>query len=158
MNATAPDGAPNLGRIEEPGRERGRRAGYVASIVINFVWLYVAHHLLDWKVPFLTPAFADVLWAIDLSLEATILANLTFLVYDARWFRGLVQIGLTGIAFVVTAILYSWFPFDFGTPVGNELAHLGLVLVMVCLAIAVVVQTIVLIVEQVRGVSPPANR
>ena len=124
---------------------RGRRAGYIASIVANVVLLYVADHLLEWGVPFLTPAFGDVLWWIHLSLEATIVANLVLLAYDARWFRGLVQVGLIGIAFVVTAILYAWFPFDFGRLVWNELAHVCLVLVMIALAIAAVVQAAALV-------------
>jgi hypothetical protein len=129
---------------------RARRAGYVGTIVVNAIMLYVAHHLLVWEVPFVTPAFADVLWAIDLSLWATIVANVLFLGYDAAWFRHLVQIGLSGIAFLVTTQLYAFFPFDFGAPAWNDGARLALVLVMAAIILAIIVQAIVLVVDLTR--------
>ena len=128
-----------------------RRAGYIGAVVVNCVVLYVMHHLLAWGVPFVTPAFADVLWAIDLSIEATIVANLLYLFYDERWFRGLLQIGLSVIALLVTAILYARFPFDFGVASWNQLAQFGLLLVMFALVIATVVQIVVEAVELIRG-------
>jgi hypothetical protein len=131
-------------------RERGRRAGYAAAIIVNALLLYVAHHLLAWGVPFVTPAFADVLWAIDLSVTATILANAVYLAYDARWFRQLTQLGLSGLAFVVAAVLYAAFPFDFGTASWNDLGHLALLLVMLALILAMIVQAVVLLIGLIR--------
>jgi hypothetical protein len=131
-------------------RARVRRVGYVGSIVVNAILLYVVHHLLAWKAPFITPSFADVLWAIDLSLWATILANALFLGYEAAWFRRGIQIILTGIAFLVAALLYAVFPFDLGDSAWNDGARLALVVVMVALIIAIVVQAIVFVVDVAR--------
>jgi hypothetical protein len=139
-----------IGGNPGPRGARGRRAGYVAAIVVNAVLLYVAHHLLAWQVPFVAPSFGDVLWAIDLSFTSTIVANAVCLAYDARWFRNLTQLGLSGLAFVVAAVLYGIFPFDFGTATWNELAHLGLLLVMGALIIAMLVQTVVILTNLIR--------
>jgi len=64
-----------------------RRGCYATALVVNAVLLYSAHRLLEWGVPFLTPSFNDVLWALDLSLGATVLANAAFIAYDSAWFR-----------------------------------------------------------------------
>jgi hypothetical protein len=154
------DSLDDLGRRfrwepSDEAKAAGRRAGYVGSIVVNVIWYYIAHNLLRWGVPFLTPAFANVLWAIDLSIGATILANALFLAYDERWFRRLLQIFLTGLAFVVTATLYGVFPFDFGDPMWNSLASFCLFAVMIATVLATLVQLVVFVVgEGVRTVSP----
>lgn len=150
MATMAPNEELPRGPLEKNG-SNVRRAGYIGAIVVNFIVLYVMHHLLVWGVPFVTPAFADVLWAIDLSIQATIVANLLYLFYDERWFRGLLQIGLTVIALLVAAILYARFPFDFGAASWNQLAQFGLLLVMFALVIATIVQVVVEVVEVIRG-------
>ena len=48
----------------EAERQRWRQAGYIAAVVINAVLLVIAHTLLRWPIPVITPAWADVLWAI----------------------------------------------------------------------------------------------
>ncbi len=130
-------------------RVAGRRAGYVAAIVINAIMIYIVEHLLAWNVPFLLPSFAGVVWAIDLSLWATIVANVFYLMYDARWFRDAVQIVLNAIAFVVSSILYATFPFDFGAT-GNDLGRLFILFIMGCLVLATIVQVVMLVVDLVR--------
>jgi hypothetical protein len=72
---TAPDAGAGAG---------ARSGGYLLAIVINALLLYVVQHLVAWDVRFITPAWNDVLWAVDLSLQATIVANVLFLIYDAR--------------------------------------------------------------------------
>jgi hypothetical protein len=101
-------------------------------------------------VPFVTSAFADVLWAVDLSMTTTILANAVYLAYDAPWFRDLTQLGLSGLAFVVAALLYAVFPFDLGAATWNDLGHLALLLVMVALVLAMIVQAIVFLIGLIR--------
>jgi hypothetical protein len=131
-------------------RERSRRAGYVIAIIVNALLLYIAHHLLAWGVPFVTPGFGDVLWAVDLSMTTTIVTNAVHLAYDAPWFRDLTQLGLSGLAFVVAALLYAVFPFDFGAATWSDLGHLALLLVMLALVVAMIVQTVVLLIGLIR--------
>src|ERR1700674_330882 len=96
-------------------RAGARSGGYLLAIVINVLLLYVVHHVVAWDVRFITPAWNDVLWAVDLSLQATIVANVLFLIYDARWFHSLVQAVPAGIAVLSLWWMYQVFPFDFGS-------------------------------------------
>jgi len=81
---------------------------------MNLVFLYVANNLLAWDLlSFLTAAFGSVVWLINLSLAATILANVVWLGYDAPWFKSLSQIGVNLISAVVSIRMYQVFPFDF---------------------------------------------
>jgi hypothetical protein len=131
-------------------RHRWRQAGYIGVVICNAILLVIAHSLLRWSVPFITPAWADVLWAIDLSLTAGIIANAIFVSYDEPWFRDLVQLALTALALVAWLTLAQVFPFDFGDPGTNDLARLVGLLVVAALAIALLVQTIVWLVDRVR--------
>jgi hypothetical protein len=135
-------------------RAGARRAGYVGSIVVNAIWYYVAHNLLRWGISFLTLSFASVLWAIDLSIGASVVANALFLAYDERWFRRLLQIFLTGLAFIVTSTLYGVFPFEFGDPMWNSLASFCLFVVMILTVLAMLAQLVVFVVgEGARTIS-----
>ena len=116
------------------------RFGYIIAIVVNALLLYVIHHLLDWNVFFVTERFSEVLWALDLSLQATILANLLFLVYDAAWFKHLAQIVLNLLSILATFILYWVFPFDFGLAWWNQLVKFALLLAIAGMAIAIIVE------------------
>jgi len=146
---------------EEHGRDRWRartderrrslrQSGYIAAVVINAIFLAVVHSLLSWHVPFITSAWPDVLWAIDLSVGGSIVANAVFVAYDERWFRGLVQIGVTALSLVAVLTLVQVFPFDFGSPSWNDLAHFAGDLLVFAIAIAIIVQAIVWIVDQAR--------
>jgi len=146
-NQTDPNQEPSQGAGVEDGRRRTRRTrkvDYVIAIVINLIALYVLHNLLNWHVPFLTERFAAVLWAFDLSIEATIVANVLFLVYDAGWFKHLAQIALDVLGLVVIATLYGVFPFAFG-PFGNQIGRLALLAAGLGLGIALIVEAVQLL-------------
>jgi len=121
--------------------ERASRPGYIAAIIVNVVLLYVAHHLLEWHVPFVTQEFTVALWAVDLSLIATIVGNAMLLGYDARWFKRLVQIALNVVAVAMVATLYGIFPFDFGYS-GDRIARICLWAMMLALGIATIVEAV----------------
>ena len=133
-----------------------RSGGYLLAIIINAVLLYIAHHVLAWDVRFITPAWDDVLWAVDWSLQATIVANVLFLVYDVRWFHSLVQVVPAGVAVLSLWWMYQIFPFDFGSVGMNDVARLGLVLLTIAAAIGTLVAAVVGIVDLVRCVFEPA--
>jgi len=131
-----------------------RHGGYSAELVVNAILLYAAHHLLEWGVPFLTPAFADVLWAIDLSLGAAIIANALFIAYDPAWFKHLSQAALNFFSLVSTYTLYRVFPFDFELAQWNDIVGVLLVVGMVATAIAVIVHLVQAIGESFAVVVP----
>jgi hypothetical protein len=145
-------GRPIWRTPSEETRYGWRQSGYIIAIVVNAVLMVVAHNLLNWQLPFITPAWADVRWAVDLALSASIVANAVFMSYDRPWFHALVQIALTGLALVVWLALVQVFPFDFGSGRANEVARLAGSLVCFALVIAILVQTIVWIVDQIRRV------
>jgi hypothetical protein len=119
-----------------------RRGGYMAAMIVNAIVLYAAHHVLEWGVPFITASFDDVLWALNLSIGATIIANALFIAYDAAWFRHLAQIVLDGLALLSVYTLYSVFPFDFESAWLSDIVNIVLLLTMLAVAIALVVQVV----------------
>jgi hypothetical protein len=140
------------------GARAGARSGnYVLAIVINVVFLYVVHHLVAWDVRFITPAWNDVLWVVDLSLQATIFANVLFLVYDVRWFHSLVQVVPAGVAVLSLWWIYQIFPFDLGSPEMNDFGRLGLIVLMVAAAVGTLATAVVGVVDLIRVVVEPAG-
>jgi hypothetical protein len=111
-----------------------RRFGYTVAVAINLVMLVVVNNILDWGwLPFLTEEFASLIWLFNVSLTATILANLVYMVYDPVWFKSFTQIGLNLISMIVLLRMLQVFPFDFSAyefdwePVARFVLILGLI-------------------------------
>ncbi len=130
------------GRVWRRGefRKRNRRAEYIAAIIVNAILIYIFNNLLKWRVPFLTSDFNLVLWAVNLSLGATIIANILFLAYDARWFHHLLQLVLNILAFLSTYLLYRIFPLAFSERLIEQVVRIALIFAMVALGIALIVE------------------
>ena len=122
-----------------------RRFGYLVSIAVNLVILYLANGVPNWDVPFITNDWPDVLWAVNLSLQATIIANLVFLAYDPRWFRHSARILLAALSIIVFYTLYRVFPFDLGRALYDQIARIALLAGMVGVGIALIVEFVGLI-------------
>jgi hypothetical protein len=92
--------------------QTARRIGYIVSIVVMIVVIYVLRHLRQWGVTFLNEDFENALFYIELSIYVSIAANALFILYDHRWFKHLLQ----GIANIFSALalimIYVIFPFD----------------------------------------------
>ena len=88
-----------------------RRVGYIVSVIVMIVIIYILRHLRQWGLTFLTEDFENALVYIELSIYVSIAANILFIFYDHRWFKHLIQ----GIANVFSALslimLYVIFPF-----------------------------------------------
>ena len=92
----------------------GRRIGYLVAAGLNAALLWIAHQLLDWGWPsFLTGAFDDLLPYVTVSLAATMVVHLVWMMWDPAWFKHLAQLGLDLISVVVTVRAWQIFPFDF---------------------------------------------
>jgi hypothetical protein len=124
-------------------RDGARRSGFIGSIVVNAILLYAAHNVLDWQIGWIMPSWSDVLWAVDLTLETSIVVNALYLVVDARWFRSLAGAVSCGVAVLSTWWVYVIYPFDFGSAATNDLVRFGLVLLIVATTIATFVTAIV---------------
>lgn len=91
-----------------------RRAGYLITIVVNAVMLWVAHQLLPWGWPdFLTADFEQVLPVVTASIVATIVVNAVLLADDRRGLAAFGDVITSAFALAVLFRLWSVFPFDF---------------------------------------------
>lgn len=148
MRAGAPCGRLD-GMVTEHSRP-ARIAGYLVAAAVNAVLLWVAWRLLDWGwPPFLTDGWRDVLPILSVSLLATIVVNLGYVAYDARWLRSAMGIVLLAISVAVTARLLQVFPFDLAGA-WETVVRVLLVLALVGSAIGIVVNLVTLVRVAVR--------
>jgi hypothetical protein len=111
MTVTRPQDTRVRSRAAPPP---GRKAGYLVAAVVNGVLLYVVNNLLEWEwPPFLTEDFSFMLTILNVSLVASLVVNVAWIVADPIWFRSPAQIGLNVISFVVAIRTWQVFPFDF---------------------------------------------
>ena len=135
-------------------RRAGTTSGYVAAIVVNIIMLLLVNSDAVWRwLTFVTDDIDRVLPLIELSLMASIVANAAYLVYDARWFTSLTQIGVLGISLLVTVRMLEVFPFDFPTDgvAWATIARVVLILALVGVAIAIVVEVVRFFGAIIRG-------
>ena len=91
-----------------------RRIGYSVAIAANGVMLVIVNNILAWGwLSWLTDDFELLLPIINLSLVASIVANLFYLAYDADWFKTLGDTALLVISMGVAIRTWQVFPFDF---------------------------------------------
>lgn len=136
--------APTRGAAQGPG-PGARRFGYIVSIVINLILLYLANNVENWDVPFITNDWPDVLWILNLSFQATIIANLVFLAFDPSWFRHGVQVLLNALGLVVIYTLYQVFPFDFGGAQINAGIRVAMLIGVFGVGIAIIIEFVALV-------------
>ena len=92
-------------------RRPSRRVGYAVAVILNAVLLFLVNIEPGWQtLPFLTDSFADVLPLVNVSMWASLLANLA---YDPPWFRATCEAVLAAIALAVSMRMLKVFPFDY---------------------------------------------
>lgn len=97
----------------QPSRAR-RRGGNVGSIVINAVLIFLLDAHPGWRsVPFLTPATAQVIGLVTLTLAAGLVANLMYLMADPPRLRAFGDLVTLTISLVTTVRVWQVFPFAF---------------------------------------------
>lgn len=84
---------------------------YLLAILINLIFLYIVNNLLYWNISFIAISFADVLWAINLSLVVAIVANVSFILYDPPWYKIVAKILMNFTALIAAFTLLTVFPF-----------------------------------------------
>ncbi len=143
---TAPSPPEQRERPAERAPAPGRRAGYVATVIVNAVLLWISHQLLDWGWPrFLTEDFDEVLPIVSASFVAAIVANLAFVVYDPRWFTSLLEALTSAISLAAGIVVLRVFPFDF-----SSYAHDWSWLVRTVIVVGIVATAITLVVQLAR--------
>ncbi len=116
-----------------------RRFGYLITILVNFALIYAAQNLLNWNVPFLTNRFTECLWAINLSLGATIFVNFIFLVFDRRWFRSLMQSFTNVFSFISGYVFWRVFPLQLPENIVRWV-NLALIILLVLILLSILTE------------------
>ncbi len=130
-----------------------RRIGYGVAAVFNLIFLVIVNNLVDWGwISWLTEDFETLLPIINLSLLASVIVNLVYILYDQKWFKTLCETGLVTISLLVAIRTWQVFPFDFSAYSFDwETAARGiLVVAIVGMSIALVVNVVKLIVAAAR--------
>jgi len=123
-----------------------RRFGYFLSILINGAIYYVINNVPIWNyIPFLNEQFRDVLWIANISLGVTVFMYATFMVFDPRWYRSLMQAVVNLFSFYSMEIFRQVFPLD----LSDSAAHWVNIGLLVLMAI-MILSTISEIVSAVR--------
>jgi hypothetical protein len=125
-----------------PAGDNARKFGYIVAIVIMIVMIYVLRHLRQWGVNFLNEDWENCLVYIQLSIYATIAANVLFIFYDNRWFKHLIQ-GITNIFGALSVIMiYVFFPLIIQDETWVKWIKIGLLILFGLTIIGVIVELI----------------
>jgi hypothetical protein len=150
LGTDLPNWARRVDNYTESDARAPRVSSALGSIVVNLVLLYAAQHVLDWQISWITPAWAAVLWAVDLTLWVSIVTNILFLAFDAAWLRNLAGAISCSVAAFATWWVFAVFPFDLGSTAANDVGRLGLVAVMLATAVAALVMAVLSVVKLLR--------
>lgn len=99
--------------LSSPAKVIGRKVEYLIAIVINLIMLVFFNLLPNFHFRFITEHFNDCLWILNISILATILANIAFFVFDPKWFVSFIHIFLNSISIIFLFVFIKVFPFDF---------------------------------------------
>jgi hypothetical protein len=122
-----------------------KQVEYGINIVFNAVFLVIVNNILEWGfLPWLTQDFSKLVWLFNISLTATIIANVIFFFFNADWFASLVKFFLNIIGLVLAVRMLQVFPFDFSgyTFDWAVIMRIGLILGIVGTAVGILVELI----------------
>ena len=131
-----------------------RRFGYGVAAFANAIFLLIVNNLLEWGwFSWLTEDFETLLPIINLSLVASIVVNLAYIAYDAKWFKALCEAGLVTISLWVAIRTWQVFPFDFSAYSFDweRVTRTILVFAIIGMSIALIVNVVRLIVALARA-------
>ncbi|MFA0834523.1 MAG: hypothetical protein ACC609_11015 [Methanobacterium formicicum] len=124
---------------------------FIVAIIANLIFLYIVNNLLSWNLSFIAPSFQDVLWIFNISISATIIGNIIFLIYHPTWFRSIIRIILNILGFLVVYYLYTVFPFIISNYLVTFSVKFALIVAMVVMVIATIVEIVKLILRMIRS-------
>ena len=129
----------------ERNRKREQKSEYVAAIIFNVIFWYIVNNILNWHIYFITNAFSEVLWILNLTIIVTIIGNVLLLLYSPDKFRHVMKIILNIFAFIAVYFVYEVFPFNFYNSFYNWGVTVLLILAMIGIVIATIVEIYLLL-------------
>jgi len=136
----------NLLKEKEP-----KTSEFVVAIIANIILLYIVNNLLSWNLGFIASSFQDVLWIFNISIAATIIGHILFLIYHPGWFRSIIQIILNILGFIVVYYLYTVFPFILNNGWVVFAVKFALIVAMVVLVIVSIFEVVRLILRTLNS-------
>ncbi|MCZ3367390.1 MULTISPECIES: hypothetical protein [Methanobacterium] len=137
----------NLSTKRREKEKNSKKSEYIGAIVVNVILLYIFNNILNWQVNFITNAFNEVLWVINLAIMATIIGNIMFLIFNPEWFRHIIKMILNIFAFTAIYSIYSVFPFNFSSFLIDWSVTIALIFIMVGIAVATIIELFFLIIN-----------
>ncbi len=96
-----------------PTRSTSRRVGAGGGLVVNLLLIVLVNWWPGWDaVPFLTPAFADVLPWVNASLVVAVVVNLFVAARGSRAAKAAGDAVTSAVGFAVLVRMWQVFPFD----------------------------------------------
>ncbi len=132
----------------ERNRKREEKWGYFGTIIFSLIFYYIVNNLLNWHIYFITSAFNEVLWIINLSILATIIGNGLLILYSPIRFMHAIKIIINIISFIAVYIVYKVFPFNFYNSFYNWGFNILLILGLIGIVIAILIEIYLLIVKK----------
>lgn len=117
----------------------GRRFGYIVSMIFNVIFLYAVNNLHNWHVPFVNERFSEVLWIVNLTGAVNIFILFTFLFFDRRWYKSLMQAIINVFSLISTYFFWRVFPLDLPENIAH-IARIGLIVVMGLTSLSILVE------------------
>lgn len=135
--------------VKRRQQSRGsRRGGYLVSMAINGVLLYLLNAHPGWQsMSFLTPATAQVIGLVNLMLGAGIAANAVYFIADPPPLRAIGDLATLIIALVTTVRVWEVFPFAFHGSVAflDVIARVALIIGIIGASIGILYSLVTLI-------------
>lgn len=129
----------------EETKKSGQKSEYVAAIIFNLIFWYIVNNLLNWQVYFVTNAFNEVLWIINLSIIVSIIGNALLLFYSPERLRHGVKIIINIVSFIAVYMVWELFPFNFYNSFYDWVFNILIILAMIGIVIATIVEIYLLI-------------
>ena len=108
-------------RARARARPGSRRFGYLVGVAVNAALLYLVNRDPGWQaVPFLTDATTQVLWLVNASIAANLIASLVYVVWDPAWLKALGDVVTTSLGVMAAVRIWQVWPLEFapGSPWG----------------------------------------
>ncbi len=143
-----------------------RIRGFIVAIAVSIILLYTFNNLLliyvPWipsdfskffwnilnnvynhvEIPFLSKAYEQCLWAINIALFFSIMGNFFLLMFRPRWFQYLVRAVIFGSGILPAYVIFAIFPFKIDNAVLENSIEVILIIGIVGLSIGVIISLI----------------
>jgi hypothetical protein len=137
-----PDSVKEAKAKRKPQSSLARKFGYIVSIIIMIIILYLVQNWEKWHLTFLTSDFSKYLFYIELSIYVIIGINALFIIYDHKWFKRLMQAIADAAGALSLIMFYVIFPIVLESEKWIKWIKIGVIVLFVLTLISILVNLI----------------